>query len=133
MSWNTAPPYGQPGIVAGQGVDADAALEVSLGQMLSDTTTPGCWPSASVACSTTSPRSLPRRTLLAVGDAQRARVVGVDHHRRPALALAGRIGVSVKLVLRKLRAGAVDQAERLVRRGLLDHRHVVRQSSACIA
>ena len=61
------------------------------------------------ACSTTSPCALPSRSRPPSHDPEPGGIVRVQHGRRPAFALAGDVGVSVKLVFRNLRAGAVTR------------------------
>ena len=68
------------------------------------------------------------RDLVAVGDAETRRVVGVQQHRRTAFALRCPTRISVKLVLRKLRAGEVIRRNGRSGRRLVDRRHVVGQA-----
>ena len=99
---------GRSGIVAGQRVDADAAFERRArpdafrhqhARLQTRRTTR--------ACSTTSPRALPSRTLSPSAMPSARRIIADASAPSAVLRAAANVGVSVKLVLRKLRAGAV--------------------------
>ncbi len=106
MSWNTAPPFGNAGSSLVSALMPIPPSNAAFGQTLSTITVPGCWPAPIAACSTTSPRLLPSRSRSPATTPSRAASAGCSI----AVGRPSRwreVGVSVKLVFRNCRAGAV--------------------------
>src|SRR5471030_3371465 len=59
VSWNTAPPCGQPGSAEVSALMPMPVSKLRLGQMPSTTTTPFCWPALGLQRTMVLPRSLP--------------------------------------------------------------------------
>ena len=106
VSWNTAPPLGQPGSAEVSALMPMPVSKLRLGQMPSTTTTPFCWPALGLAVHDRLAALVADLEPLALDDAEGGAILGIHHHRRPHLALLAMLGVSVKVELRKVRAGA---------------------------
>ena len=102
------------------------STNASFGQMLSTTTTPGCWPSRTAACTRTEPRWLPSRTRSPASMPEPCGIVGMEQRgRTPFLAPRGRhLGEArVQVMARRRR----HEAERVLVAHLVDDREVVGQ------
>src|SRR3546814_126719 len=108
VSWNTAPPAGRPGSALVRRLMPRPSSKARFGQMLSTTTTSGCRPSKKAARMTSEPCRLPSRTRCPSAMPRSAAAAGW-------ISSVGRFsrfsdpGVSVKVVLRKERAGAATR------------------------
>jgi hypothetical protein len=105
VSWNTAPPFGQPGSAEVSALMPMPVSKLRLGQMPSTTTTPFCCPVLGLHRTMVLPRSLPissRSPSTAPSAAQSSGfIITVGRTSRFWL-----LGVSVKVEFRKVRAGA---------------------------
>ena len=98
VSWNTAPPFGAASALIRALIPMPSS-NAAFGQMLSTTSTPGCWPSRTWACRRTAPRPLPSRTGSPAAMPSRLASSGwIRTVGRASLRIE--VGVSVKLVLR---------------------------------
>src|SRR5690606_28958287 len=99
VSWNAAPPFGGAASALIRTLSATPSSKAAFGQMLSTTSTPGCWPSRISAWRRTEPRPLPRRTGSPAAMPSRLASSGwIRTVGRPSLRIE--VGVSVKVVLR---------------------------------
>src|SRR5471032_951655 len=108
VSWNTAPPLGQPGSAEVTALMPMPVSKLRLGQMPSTTTTPRCWPLLALVCTIVLPRSLPTSTLspstTPIAAQSSGFIIAVGRTSRFWLD-----GVSVKVEFRKVRAGAATR------------------------
>ena len=108
VSWNAAPPFGAPGSALTSELTPIPPSNAELGQSASTTMTPRWTPSNDFACRRNRAAGVADFDALAGFNFQLCAILGMDQHGRPPLAFA-RVGVSVNVLFKNLRAGAVTR------------------------